>query len=50
VLDRELVEAFERDGFVVVPDLFSEDELDRYGELVTAAVLDRTKDDTTPLE
>jgi ectoine hydroxylase-related dioxygenase (phytanoyl-CoA dioxygenase family) len=50
VLDQALVDAFDRDGFVVVPDLFEEGELDRYGELVTAAVRDRTRDDTTPLE
>lgn len=49
LLDKGLVEQFTRDGFVVVPDLFEDGELERYGELVTAAVLDRTRDDTTPL-
>ena len=37
-LDAELVERFRRDGFVVVPDLLTDDELDRYGAAVTAAV------------
>ncbi len=46
----ELVATFERDGFVVVPDLLADDELDRYGQLVTDAVAARTAGDTTPLE
>src|SRR5690349_15878767 len=50
MLDPAVVDAFARDGFVVVPDLFEDGELDRYGELVTAAVLHRTRGDTTPLE
>ena len=50
LLDDALVEQFDRDGFVVVAGLLDDDELDRYGELVTAAVLERTEDDTTPLE
>jgi ectoine hydroxylase-related dioxygenase (phytanoyl-CoA dioxygenase family) len=50
LLDDALVEQFDRDGFVVVDGLLETAELDRYGELVTAAVLERTKDDTTPLE
>jgi ectoine hydroxylase-related dioxygenase (phytanoyl-CoA dioxygenase family) len=43
------VEAFARDGFVVVPDLLTDDELDRYGALVTAAVDVRTAGDVVPL-
>jgi ectoine hydroxylase-related dioxygenase (phytanoyl-CoA dioxygenase family) len=50
LLDDALVEQFRRDGFVVVPGLFEDGELDRYAEVVTAAVLDRTRDDATPLE
>src|SRR3954454_10392692 len=49
IVDPELVERFRRDGYVVVPDLFSDDELDHYGAAVTAAVKDRTRGDTTPL-
>ncbi|MEY2571765.1 MAG: hypothetical protein QOE63_2115, partial [Acidimicrobiaceae bacterium] len=45
-----VVEQFERDGFVVIPDLLTLDELDGYGDLVTAAVKERTKDDDRPLE
>ena len=41
---------FARDGFVVVAGLLTDDELDRYGALVTAAVRDRTASDTAPLE
>ncbi len=50
LVDDGLVADFERDGFVVVPDLLTEDELDRYGRLVTDAVADRTRGDDTPLE
>ncbi|MGZ6927227.1 MAG: phytanoyl-CoA dioxygenase family protein [Acidimicrobiia bacterium] len=50
LLAAETVAAFARDGFVVVPGLLSEDELDHYGAAVTAAVADRTRDDSTPLE
>jgi ectoine hydroxylase-related dioxygenase (phytanoyl-CoA dioxygenase family) len=45
-----LVAEFCEQGFVVVPDLLSVDELDRYGTLVTEAVRYRTSGDTTPLE
>ena len=50
LLDDELVQRFERDGFVVVPDLLDLDELDRYETLVTAGVTQRNAGDTTPLE
>jgi hypothetical protein len=50
LLDEGLVEAFGRDGFVVVPGLFEDSELERFGEVVTTAVLDRTAEDTIPLE
>jgi ectoine hydroxylase-related dioxygenase (phytanoyl-CoA dioxygenase family) len=49
LVDPELVEAFRRDGFVVVPGLLG-DELDAYGEAVTAAVHERNADDDVPLE
>jgi ectoine hydroxylase-related dioxygenase (phytanoyl-CoA dioxygenase family) len=49
LLDKELVEAFRRDGYVVVPDLLTNDELDRYGTAVTAAVRERTAGDDRPL-
>jgi hypothetical protein len=50
MVPRELVIQFERDGFVVVPDLITDDELDHYGALVTDAVRARTADDCVPLE
>ena len=49
LVDPELVEAFRRDGFVVVPGLLG-DELDAYGEAVTAAVHERNAADDVPLE
>jgi hypothetical protein len=50
LVDPELVAAFARDGYVVVPGLMSDDELDHYGALVTRAVAQRTSGDTVPLE
>src|SRR6476469_7331120 len=50
LLDDAVVQAFERDGFVVVPSLLTADELERYAEAVTAAVATLTRPDTTPLE
>jgi hypothetical protein len=44
VSDAE-VQAFTEDGFVVIGGLLTEDELDRYGDLVAAAVADRQSDD-----
>jgi ectoine hydroxylase-related dioxygenase (phytanoyl-CoA dioxygenase family) len=46
----DLVAEFVRDGFVVVPDLLTDDELERYGAAVDAAVRARQRDDTRPLE
>jgi ectoine hydroxylase-related dioxygenase (phytanoyl-CoA dioxygenase family) len=42
-LSSELVARFERDGFVVVPDLLAPEELDELGPLVDAAVAERTR-------
>ena len=46
---HHLVEAFRRDGFVVVPDLLTPDELERYGAAVDEAVAVRSRHDTRPL-
>src|SRR4051794_13024305 len=46
----ELVASFAEKGYVVVPRLLSDDELDRYGALVTQAVRYRASGDTVPLE
>ena len=50
LVPAELVARFRDDGYVVVPDLLTVDELDRYASLVTDAVAYRTADDTVPLE
>jgi ectoine hydroxylase-related dioxygenase (phytanoyl-CoA dioxygenase family) len=49
LLTRDSIEAFARDGYVVVPDLVTTEELDRYGALVTDAVAMRTASDNVPL-
>src|SRR5947208_1290504 len=47
----EQLEAFRRDGYVVVPDLLTESELDDYESAVTTAVAARRRDaDVVPLE
>jgi ectoine hydroxylase-related dioxygenase (phytanoyl-CoA dioxygenase family) len=46
----ELVARFQEQGYVVVPELLSVDELDHYGALVREAVRYRTSRDTVPLE
>jgi ectoine hydroxylase-related dioxygenase (phytanoyl-CoA dioxygenase family) len=50
LLSAEQLEAFERDGFVVVADLFEPGELDAYGDAVNAAVARRNRHDDVPLE
>jgi len=49
LLDQELIERFRRDGFVVVPDLLTDAEIDVYGAAVDAAVKVRTTGDDRPL-
>jgi ectoine hydroxylase-related dioxygenase (phytanoyl-CoA dioxygenase family) len=46
----ESVERFQADGYVVIPDLLSDDELDRYGRLVGDAVRSRKSEDHRRLE
>lgn len=45
----ELVEQFARDGFAVVPDLLTSDELERFGTAVDAAVAHRRQGEERPL-
>jgi ectoine hydroxylase-related dioxygenase (phytanoyl-CoA dioxygenase family) len=45
----ELVDRFERDGFVLVPDLLTGDELDHFTPIVTRAVAARNAGDDRPL-
>jgi ectoine hydroxylase-related dioxygenase (phytanoyl-CoA dioxygenase family) len=49
LLAADVVARFRRDGFVVVPDLLSADEVARYGAAVTAAVCRRRAGDDRPL-
>jgi ectoine hydroxylase-related dioxygenase (phytanoyl-CoA dioxygenase family) len=48
-VDRAHIEAFARDGFVVVENLFEESELDEFGPAVDRAVADEQSADTRPL-
>ena len=45
----DLIAAFERDGFVVVPDLLTEAELVAFGRAVDKGVLRRSRHDGRPL-
>jgi hypothetical protein len=49
LVPADLVAQFREQGFVVVPGLLADDELDHYGALVTEAVRYRTAGDTVPL-
>jgi ectoine hydroxylase-related dioxygenase (phytanoyl-CoA dioxygenase family) len=49
LLDSESIDAFERDGFVVIHGLLTEDEIERYSEAVTRVVR-RSAANNTPLE
>lgn len=49
VLNSDLIDRFRRDGFVVVPDLLTDEELRTYGVAVTAGVRARTAGDDRPL-
>jgi ectoine hydroxylase-related dioxygenase (phytanoyl-CoA dioxygenase family) len=48
-LRAHLIDDFRRDGFVVVPDLLTPDELDQYGTAVDEAVTRRSRHDTRTL-
>ena len=50
IVSRELIEKFRRDGFVVVPDLLTEEELEKFGAAVDRAVRDRARNDHRRLE
>jgi ectoine hydroxylase-related dioxygenase (phytanoyl-CoA dioxygenase family) len=49
LVPADLVERFRCDGFVIVPDLLTPEETERYGRLVTDAVHTRTAGDDRPL-
>jgi ectoine hydroxylase-related dioxygenase (phytanoyl-CoA dioxygenase family) len=49
LVEQNLIERFRRDGFVVVPDLLTDEETDTFGAAVTAAVAERTAGDRRPL-
>ena len=50
IISPVLVENFRRDGFVVVPKLLGEDELQKFGAAVDRAVRDRGRNDHRKLE
>jgi ectoine hydroxylase-related dioxygenase (phytanoyl-CoA dioxygenase family) len=49
LLSDDVVRQFETDGFVVIPGLLTDEELDRYEAAVTAGVKYRTAGDDRPL-
>jgi ectoine hydroxylase-related dioxygenase (phytanoyl-CoA dioxygenase family) len=50
LLDELTIKTFQRDGYVVIPGLLTDEELDRYNAAVTGAVKERNAGDDTPLE
>lgn len=49
-MTADQIDAFRRDGFVVIPDLLTPAELDGFGPAVDAAVAERVRHDTRRLE
>src|SRR5262245_39231753 len=49
LLDSDVVAQFQRDGFVVLPDLLTDEELAGYETAVTEGVAARTSGDDRPL-
>jgi ectoine hydroxylase-related dioxygenase (phytanoyl-CoA dioxygenase family) len=49
IVDAAIIERFRTDGFVVVPDVFTDEELDHFGAGVDAAVADDMADDVRTL-
>jgi len=49
MLPNEIVEQYRRDGFVVIPDLLTDEELQRFGTAVSDGVARRTAGDDRPL-
>ena len=47
---EESIQAFRREGFVVVEGLLDDDELERYGNAVDVGVAARTREDERTLE
>ena len=45
IVHEELIERFRRDGFVVVPDLLTDAELEKFGAAVDRAVAERKRGD-----
>lgn len=50
VVTKDQIDAFDRDGYVVIPELLSEEDLARYGAAVDEAVARRKGHDKRPLE
>ncbi len=48
-VSEEAVARFDSDGFLLLEDFFTQDELDQFSPLVDAAVAHRTSDDHRPL-
>jgi ectoine hydroxylase-related dioxygenase (phytanoyl-CoA dioxygenase family) len=50
IVTDDQLEQFKRDGFIMIPDLLTPEEVERFGTAVTEGVKWRTKDHTVPLE
>jgi ectoine hydroxylase-related dioxygenase (phytanoyl-CoA dioxygenase family) len=50
IVSRDLLDFYNASGFVMVPDLLTPEEVERFGAAVTAAVHHRTRHNHVPLE
>jgi ectoine hydroxylase-related dioxygenase (phytanoyl-CoA dioxygenase family) len=50
LVSPDLLDFYNENGFVLVPDLLTPEEIERFGDAVTRGVTDRTRAHTVPLE
>ena len=50
VVSQELLDFYNENGFVLVPDLLTPEEVERFGKAVTEGVMHRTREHSIPME
>jgi len=50
IVSQELLDSFKANGFVMVPDLLTPEEVERFGAAVTEGVMHRTREHNIPME
>lgn len=50
IVTDDQLDQFKRDGFIMIPDLLTAEEVERFGVAVTDGVMHRTRNNTVPME